>query len=157
MASQYNESENANFNHINNGLDMPKEQPMKVESNDCSVELATCKPKKCVENCSVLCNGNSVVEQLIDINSDSPIVGQEMATSEDDSENEVFHAIPVKKQNNDGLNSVPKDDEPLLILTDDHAKNCEATSVTVIPQLSLPNALQNDDVYAKFFAALFRK
>uniref|UniRef100_A0A1I8EEI7 Uncharacterized protein n=1 Tax=Wuchereria bancrofti TaxID=6293 RepID=A0A1I8EEI7_WUCBA len=127
----------------------PSEQPAKVESSDCS----SCKPKNCVENCSVLCNENSVVEQLVDISSDSLIVDQETDTSDDDSENEMFHAVSVERQNDDGLNSTPKDDKPLLILTDDHV-NCEATSVTITPQLSLSNALQNDGIYAKFFAGL---
>ncbi|EJW82871.1 hypothetical protein WUBG_06221 [Wuchereria bancrofti] len=186
MASLDKESRNADLNHVISGFKTPKEQPAKVESSDCS----SCKPKNCVENCSVLCNENSVVEQLVDISSDSLIVDQETDTSDDDSENEMFHAVSVERQNDDGwwftrrisngvdstedrkrnvelgrlpycnrnseaaeLNSTPKDDKPLLILTDDHV-NCEATSVTITPQLSLSNALQNDGIYAKFFAGL---
>lgn len=56
-----------------------------------------------MENCSVLCNGNSVVEQLVDISNDSLIVDQETDTSDDDSENEMFHAVSVKRESDDGV------------------------------------------------------
>ncbi|CAG9532274.1 unnamed protein product [Cercopithifilaria johnstoni] len=150
MVSQFKESGNPDLNRIINGFNTPKE-PMEAECNDCPIEFATCKPKKCAKNCSPQCNGNSEVEQLIDISSD-----QEMDTSDDDSENEIFHPISVERRNDDGLNSVPKDDKPLL-LTDDHAKNCETISLAVTPQISFSNVLQDDDVYAKFFSELLRK
>ncbi|VBB32837.1 unnamed protein product [Acanthocheilonema viteae] len=100
MASQIKDSGSADLNRIINGFNKPKEL-MKVE-DDCAIEFAACKPKKCVENCSTLCNGNSEVEQLIDMNNDSPITDQKVDTSDDDSENEVFHAVPVERQNDDG-------------------------------------------------------
>lgn len=40
--------------------------------------------------------------QLIDINTDLPISGQDVDTS-DDSENEMFHAVAVKRRNDNGV------------------------------------------------------
>lgn len=51
----------------------------------------------------MLCNGNSVVEQLVDISSDSPIIDQDVDTSDDDSENAMFHAVSVERQSDDGV------------------------------------------------------
>ncbi|VDN81187.1 unnamed protein product [Brugia pahangi] len=193
MASLDKESRNVDLNHIN-GFKTTKEQPAKVESSDCSVEFTSCKPKNCVENCSVLCNGNSVVEQLVDFSNDLLIVDQETDTSDDDSENEMFHAVSVKRESDDGwwftrrissridstedrkanvelgrlpycnrnseaaeLNPTPKDDKPPLFLTEDHV-NCEATSVTITPELSLTNTLQNDgeDLLFRMLLAVYR-
>ncbi|VDK89024.1 unnamed protein product [Litomosoides sigmodontis] len=186
LRSQIKASKNANLNCTVNGFIKPKES-VKVEC-DCAMEFTTCKPKKCVESCSVLRDGNSAVDELIDIN--NPIIDHEI--SDDDSENQIFHAVSVERQNDDGwwftrkasdktdlaeerkindelmrapccvvensetteLNSVSEDDKPLLILNDDHAKNCETASLSMTPQISLSNALQKDGVYAKFFAEL---
>ncbi|MCP9263438.1 Protein Mpv17 [Dirofilaria immitis] len=172
MGSQNKELENADSNHIINGLNTAE-------------ELTTCKQRKYVENCAILCNENSEVEQLTKVTIASSVTDQEVDTSDSDSENKMFHAVSVERIDDDGwwftrngensaevrktnnelirlsysntgnsetvkFNSIPKHDEPLLILNDDQTKNCETNSLTAVSHLSLPNTLQSDGVYAKF-------
>ncbi|KAM3728605.1 3,4-dihydroxy-2-butanone 4-phosphate synthase [Dirofilaria immitis] len=179
MGSQNKELENADSNHIINGLNTAE-------------ELTTCKQRKYVENCAILCNENSEVEQLTKVTIASSVTDQEVDTSDSDSENKMFHAVSVERIDDDGwwftrngensaevrktnnelirlsysntgnsetvkFNSIPKHDEPLLILNDDQTKNCETNSLTAVSHLSLPNTLQSDGVYAKFFAGLLQK
>uniref|UniRef100_A0A915PTZ0 Tudor domain-containing protein n=1 Tax=Setaria digitata TaxID=48799 RepID=A0A915PTZ0_9BILA len=184
ISSQDREPENADLHHIAKGISVPKEQTLKMEDEDYSISFTAVKSKNPAKNSSVICNGCSAVEQQVNNSRDMPLIDQEVDSSSDDSEHEMFHAIPVERQDNDGwwftrkvpsrgelvedkkiiggllkestcnggnsssseLASVPEDDMPLLVLTEDDVQNCETASLTVTPQLSLSNALQNDGV-----------
>uniref|UniRef100_A0A0R3RHA9 Tudor domain-containing protein n=1 Tax=Elaeophora elaphi TaxID=1147741 RepID=A0A0R3RHA9_9BILA len=110
MTSQIKEPGNVDLNRVINGFNASKarkflylSEPVKMECNNCLIRY---EPEKYIKDCATLCNGNSAVEQLIDFNNDSSISSLEVDTSDDDSGNEMFRAVSVERQNDDGVGFV---------------------------------------------------
>uniref|UniRef100_A0A2K6VYG0 Uncharacterized protein n=1 Tax=Onchocerca volvulus TaxID=6282 RepID=A0A2K6VYG0_ONCVO len=98
------------------------------------------------------------VEQLASIRIDSSIIDQEVDTSDDDSEDEMFHAVPVGRQNDDGWwftrrvsnrtdsTEIRKMNDEFTKLLRCNAGNSETTKVNSLLEDDKPLLILTDDL-----------